>query len=142
MAVNEQKFENLGLSVGGTLLYCANSIGIDASTDEIETSCKRSGSNKTYIPGGQSMTASADGVMTTADGDDAAENVTSENLFDIWANKTIVDLTFGSDLPGEAKYAAKAFITSYSNSAAFGEAGSYSVGFRVNLPMVKTINPA
>lgn len=142
MAVNDQQFKNLGLSLGGKLLYCANSFGLDMSTDEVEASCKRTEDFKNYKPGSKSATAKVDGLMTSATGADAAVNVTSENLFDLWQNGTEMALTFGSELPGEAKYAATAFITSFSLSATFGEVGSYSTTLRVNGPFVKTINPA
>ena len=33
------------------------------------------------------------------------------------------------------------FITSLDQSAAFGEVGNYSASFRINPPLVKTINP-
>ncbi|MBG8552356.1 hypothetical protein [Hymenobacter guriensis] len=147
--IAESTFENLGVSIGGKLVYCADSIGLDLSTDEIEASCKRSGKDKNYLPGSRSATAKADGVMTTATNDasgdgatDATDNVTSENIIDSWQAGTIFDFTFGSDKEGEAKYACKGFFTSVSLSASVGDVGKYSTSIRLNLPLVKTINPA
>ncbi|MCC2547716.1 hypothetical protein LJY25_14770 [Hymenobacter sp. BT175] len=146
--IAESTFENLGVSIGGKLVYCSNSIGLDLSTDEIEASCKRTGLNKNYLPGAKSATAKADGVMTVATNDasgpgstDATNNYTSENIIDAWQAGTIFDFTWGSDKPGEPVYACKGFFTSVSASVGVGEVGSYSTTIRLNLPLVKTINP-
>jgi hypothetical protein len=142
MAVVEQTFENLALSINDKLLYCSNSIGLDISVGELDAACARTGAFANKKAGAVDITASVDGLMTAATGADATTNVTSENLMDMTLARTVFDIDFGSTVEGEAKYSAKAFITSFSLSAEVNGIGTYSASLRVNGPLVKTINPS
>ena len=145
MAIKNQKFGVLGVYLGALsankLIGCAKSISLDATIEELETSCRASGGAKEFEPGDIDYTASAEGGMRVATGSDASSNITYENLLDMAMNRSLVTLTFGGSEPGDPRWTASAFITKVGLAASQGQQGTFNTSFRITGDLNKSLVP-
>ena len=111
------------IQVAGTTIahLTSNSLTFDMSTREAST--KDSSGWKESLEGQKSFSGSAEGFF--------AEDATYgyEDLFDVFAARTLVVVTWTTDVTGDIEYSGSCYITSLEKTDGLEESSTFSVSF-------------
>lgn len=103
---------------------CASSATINLETEMIEASCKGDDGWSDAVPGRRNWSIDVEGLVIY----DNAHN--SEEFMDIFLGKTKCALRWTTAETGDMQWTGSAFMTSYSETAAYEEIASYSASFQ------------
>lgn len=111
------------IQVAGTTIahLTSNSLTFDMSTREAST--KDSNGWKEALEGQKSFSGSAEGFF--------AEDATYgyEDLYDAFAARTLVTVTWTTDVTGDTEYSGSCYITSLEKTDGLEESSTFSVSF-------------
>ena len=111
------------IQVAGTTIghLTSNSLTFDMSTRDAST--KDSSGWKESLEGQKSFSGSAEGFF--------AEDATYgyEDLFDVFAARTLVVVTWTTDVTGDIEYSGSCYITSLEKTDGLEESSTFSVSF-------------
>lgn len=136
-------------------IMCADEVGLESTTEEIEsTNCDSDDedtgvSYKEYEAGDNSWTMNVSGGMRMITNDesgpgaaDADTNISSENVLDLQLSQTKLLARVSLDLgTGAARYTGKVLITSFSGSGPRADKGTFSATLRGTGPLTKSLVP-
>lgn len=129
-------FAKIGTPAAWVPLACLKTNGWDGTTDQIDTSSKCSGNDKTSIPGDRSWSFKGDGNAVDEVG--TPSRASFKTLSDFWStNKTFPMKMVGVDDPADI-VRGDVFITSLSKSAGKNEAVAFSATFQGTGPALFT----
>jgi len=111
------------IQVAGTTIahLTSNSLTFDMSTRDAST--KDSSGWKESLEGQKSFSGSAEGFF--------AEDATYgyEDLYDVFAARTLVVVTWSTDVTGDIEYSGSCYITSLEKTDGLEESSTFSVSF-------------
>lgn len=110
----------LVVSSGGNAYGCQTSGTLNFDSDMLETTCKGSAPNRTYIPGLLNGTVDVGGFY-----DPSATEGVSEIYSDI-TNGTLLSVRFGQTGSGETYYQADAYVSNLSITGDINDPANYS----------------
>ena len=117
---------NLLVSNNGATIGCLTSNSLDFSADMLDSTCKDSGSFKTFLPGEKNATLSADALYNI----DATEGIVQ--IFEDWKAGTEVDWKWGEfATSGEGYWYGKGYIQNITPTAGKNEVANYSFTIQV-----------
>ncbi len=111
------------IQVAGTTIahLTSNSLTFDMSTRDAST--KDSNGWKESLEGQKSFSGSAEGFF--------AENASYgyEDLYDVFINRTLVVVTWTTDVTGDMEYSGSCYVTSLEKTDGLEESSTFSVSF-------------
>lgn len=113
MAIQKLDASDVTLDLNGKPFGCSTSAGLSVDTDMDEASCQASGAWKEFIPGTHGWGLDADALARIATGTDAAANVTFTDLLRLQIAKTLIPVSFGTTISGDARFEGNAYIKSF-----------------------------
>jgi TP901-1 family phage major tail protein len=120
------------IQVAGTTIahLTSNSLTFDMSTRDSST--KDSNGWKESLEGQKSFSGSAEGFF--------AEDATYwyEDLYDVFAARTLVVVTWTTDVTGDQEYSGSCYITSLEKTDGLEESSTFSVSFEGTGAVTKT----
>lgn len=111
------------VQVAGTTIahLTSNSLTFDMSTRDAST--KDSNGWKSSLEGQKAFSGSAEGFFA----EDASYGY--EDLFDVFAARTAVTITYTTDVSGDIEYSGSCYITSLERTDGLEESSTFSVSF-------------
>lgn len=140
MAVQTIAGTDMVLSANEIEIGCAQDIDVTITTATSSAACRASGGWAQAVAGQHSWTASTSGLVRIATAGDAATNMTYANLRALQIARTPVSLEFGSEVVGDTKMSGTAIITETKVTSPLSGAGTFTVSFEGNGPLVITTN--
>jgi len=127
---------NLLLKVDTVVIGHTTSCSISFTHDLPDATTKDSQGWSEVISGVRGATITFDGLVDYSD----ATNVI--DLFDLIANRTKVDVTFGTATSGDTIFSAEAYLDSLENTADMESPVAYSGSLTITGPVTKVVNGA
>lgn len=116
---------NLLVEIDGALYGCISTQSLDFTADMIDTTCKDTGSFKTFEPGEKSGTLTAELLYNYS----APEGVVT--AFDDWKAGTQVSWKYGNFETGEGYFYGEGFVESISMSAPKNDVATATVTIQI-----------
>lgn len=125
---------NLLLKVDTVVIGHTTSCSISFSHDLPDATTKDSDGWSEFISGVRGATVSFDGLVDYSD----ATNVI--DLFDLIANRTKVDVAFGTAVTGDTVFTAEGYLESLENTADMESPVAYTGSIKITGAVTKSVN--
>ncbi|SNR92430.1 phage tail tube protein [Hymenobacter mucosus] len=140
MAIQKLDASDVTLEVNGKPFGCSTSAGLSVETDMDEASCQASGAWKEYIPGTHGWTVDSDALARIATGTDATNELTFKDLLQLQIAKTLIPVSFGTNISGDVRFEGNAYISSFSQNRPENGKVTFSVSLQGTGPLAIVAN--
>lgn len=140
MAIQKLDASDVTLELNSLPFGCSTSAGLSVETDMDEASCQASGAWKEYIPGAHGWNMDVDALARVATGADAAANLTYADLLALQIAKTLIPVSFGTDISGDVRFVGDSYIKSFKMNRPETGKVTFSVSLQGTGPLTTEVN--
>jgi len=117
------------------LVGCATSHSLSVNHSTRDTTCKSAGGWAASAEGLRDWSTSGEGLVTYSV---VADTAKPNDLFDLIANRTKVNIKFTTDNTGDYEYSGEAYLESYEQEAPLEDNLTYSFSFKGSGALTQT----